>query len=137
MATVNGVSLSIKKGKGRNRREVTVSYTLCFTSCEILAGSVFHEKVTLWGEDDTTPDDKLCVLSRACVKATTPTLKRTLTQSISRSILDEDPDVVLFGLRWARQDKIYARVDLTPFSPRGSSGCSNSVKGQFGAAGDD
>ncbi len=139
MATVSNVQLSVQHGGAGNRRMVTVSYTVCFNSCEVLAGSVFNERVTLRGDDGwPNPDDHLITIRSGCVKAQEGCIERRFTRSVSRSVLDEDGDTVILG--WvvdANRDELYARVVLTPFVPSGSSADSNLVYGQWGAAGND
>ncbi len=137
MATVSNVNLKIKKGGDGSRRKVTVTYRLCFTTCEVLAGSVFIEHVSLRG-DDPIWDDHLTTLRNRCVKAERGCIDREIVRHVSRSTLDEDGDTVIFGIPvHAARDEIYARVKLTPFSPSGSNSDSNIVTGQFGAAGND
>lgn len=137
MATVSNVRLSIQKGGEGSRRTVTVKYTICFTSCEVLAGSVFVEKVTLRG-DDPFFDDHLFTMRNTCVQAEKGCVERSITRRVSRNTLDEDGDTVIFGIPiFADRDEIYARVKLTPFSPSGATSDSNIVFGQFGAAGSD
>lgn len=137
MATVSNVSLKIQKGGAGSRRRVTVSYRLCFSHCEVLAGSTFIETVDLRG-DDPIFDDQLIRLRNTCVKASKKCIDRKFTTSVSRSRLDEDGDTVFFGIPiFADRDEIYARVRLTPFSPSGDTSNSNIVTGQWGAAGSD
>ncbi len=141
MATISNVNLAVQKGGGGSRRQVTVSYVLCFTTCEAMAGSVFRENIVLRG-DDPIWDDNLITLSNSCVRATDGCIKRSVTTSVSRSTLDEDGDTIItiFGveiLRIADRDELYAHIDLTPFTPGSSSANSNIVTGQWGAAGGD
>jgi hypothetical protein len=134
MASVRNVRLQIERGEGA-RRTVTVSWENCFSGCEVLAGSVFIETVVLRG-DDPIFDDHLITLSNRCVKAEKEDcVDRRIRRRVSRSVLDEDGDTVIFGIPiFADRDEIYARVRLVPFSPSGDSGTSNIVTGQFGAA---
>lgn len=135
MATVSNVHLTIGKGKAGKRVEVTVSYRICFSSCELLAGSVFKETVTLMG-DDPVWDDTLITIRNGCVKAEKNCVERKFSRQVSRSTLDEDGDTVIFGIPiHAAQDEIYAHVTVAPFMPNGSTGNSNIVTGQFGVAG--
>jgi hypothetical protein len=118
-----------------------VNYKVCFTQCEILAGSTFRETVVLRG-DDPIWDDNLITLQSSCVKASKGCVDRTVSRNVSRSTLDEDGDTIItiFGVTIAKiadRDELYAHVTLTPFSPSGSSGNSNIVTGQWGAAGSD
>ncbi|MDH5398173.1 MAG: hypothetical protein OEX02_08510 [Cyclobacteriaceae bacterium] len=137
MATVSNVNLTIQKGGDGSRRRVKVTYRICFSSCEVLAGSVFVEQVKLRG-DDPIWDDHLTTLRSRCVKAEKGCVDREIIASVSRSTLDEDGDTVIFGIPiFADRDEIYARVSVTPFSPSGSTADSNIVTGQFGAAGND
>lgn len=141
MATISNVSLQVQKGGGGSRRIVTVSYRLCFTSCEALAGSTFVETVVLRG-DDPIWDDNLITLSKTCVKASDKCQDRKVAARVSRSTLDEDGDtiIVIFGveiLRIADRDELYAHIDLVPFAPGSTSANSNIVTGQWGAAGND
>lgn len=141
MATVSNVVLNIQKGGGGSRRLVTVTYRICFTTCEALAGSAFRETVTLRGDDDPLDEHRI-TLSSSCVRATDGCVNRSVSQSVSRSTLDEDGDTIitLFGWEIARtavQDELYAHIELTPFTPSGSSADSNIVTGQWGAAGGD
>lgn len=137
MPSISNVRLAIAKGTGGNRRKVTVTYTMCFTSCEVLAGSVFTEKVRLRG-DDPIWDDDLTTIRNVCVRANKECIDRKITVNVSRSTLDEDGDTVIFGIPvFADKDEIYARVTLTPFVPSSRTTDSNSVSGQFGAAGND
>jgi hypothetical protein len=136
MASVRNVRLEIERGEGP-RRTVNVSWEDCFSGCEVLAGSVFIETVVLRGDDEFF-DNTLITLSNRCVKAEEGCVDRRITRRVSRSVLDEDGDTVIFGIPiFADRDEIYARVRLVPFSPSGDSGTSNIVTGQFGAAGND
>lgn len=139
MATINNINLSIKAGTSGSRKKVTVKYQLSFTTCEVLAGSVFNEKVTLRG-DDPIWDDHLITIRNGCVKAEKQTIDRQWVRQVSKTTLDEDGDTVITLFGWevlcdADRDEIYARVKLTPFSPSGSEGDSNMVYGQFGKCG--
>lgn len=141
MATVSNVVLNIQHGGSGSRRLVTVTYRICFTQCEALAGSAFRETVVLRG-DDPIWDANLITLSSSCVRATDGCVNRTASAMVSRSTLDEDGDTIITVLGWdiakiADQDELYAHIDLTPFSPSGSSADSNIVTGQWGAAGGD
>jgi len=137
MATVSNVNLQIQHGGAGRRRAVTVSYRLCFTDCEVLAGSTFVETVNLRG-DDPIWDDQLIRIRYTCVKAENGCIDRRITANVSRSVLDEDGDTVIFGIPISsNRDELYARVRLTPYTPRGSRSDSNIVTGQFGAAGND
>ena len=137
MATVRNVHLDIERGDG-SRRTVTVRWEVCFTHCEALAGSVFVETVTLRG-DDPIWDDHLTTISNRCVKAERAGChERRIVRQVSRSVLDEDGDTVIFGIPiHAARDEIYARVCLEPFRPSGACANSNIETGQFGAAGND
>ena len=138
MATVRDVKLAIKKVKGSDtKRHVTVSWENCYTSCEVLAGSVFVETVTLRG-DDPIWDDHLTTLLRRCVKAERGCQESRIVRHVSRTTLDEDGDTIIFGIPvHAARDEVYARVRLEPFEPSGDSGRSSNVTGQFGPAGND
>lgn len=134
MATVNNVSLKISPGSTPKRRRVTVSYQVCFSACETLAGSVFTEKVTLRG-DDPIWDDHLLTLRNSCIKAERGCVAREFSRDVAESTLDEDPDTIIFGWVIGNKDEIYAHVTLTPFVPSGSQGSSNVVSADFGPAG--
>jgi len=137
MATVSNVNLKIQKGGDGSRRQVTVNYRVCFTSCEALDESVFIERVRLRG-DDPIWDDNLITLRNRCIKAERGCAEREIVRRVSRSTLDEDGDTIIFGIPvHADRDEIYARVELIPFTPHGSTSDSNVVTGQFGAAGND
>jgi len=135
MATTNNVQLHIERiPRQDNRRRVTVTYKVCFTNCEVLAGSVFKETVTLRG-DDPIFDDHVLDLHSGCIKAQKGCVERKFSKTVSKSRLDEDGDTVIFGFPiFADRDELYARVRITPFSPTGSTADSNLVVGQFGAA---
>jgi hypothetical protein len=134
MATISNIRLNIERSDQKNRRLVSVSYKICFTSCEIAAGSTFREKVFLRG-DDPIWDDHLLTLRDSCVKATQACVDRSIKKNIASSTIDEDPDTIILGWVIGNKDEIYARVSLTPFTPTGSSGDSNIVSGDFGPAG--
>lgn len=134
MASIQNVSLKISNAERSDQKRVTVSYKICFSSCEALAGSVFVEKVVLRG-DDPVWDDNLITLRNTCTKAVSGCVDRTLTATVARSTLDEDPDTIIFGWVVGDEDEIYARVTLTPFSPSGAERDSNVVTGNFGPAG--
>ncbi|MBN1599986.1 MAG: hypothetical protein JW915_00185 [Chitinispirillaceae bacterium] len=134
MATVNNIRLNIERADQRNRRLVNVSYRVCFTSCEMAAGSTFREKVTLRG-DDPIWDDHLLTLRDGCIKVSAACVERSFKLNVASSTLDEDPDTIILGWVIGNKDEIYARVSLTPFVPTGSSGDSNIVIGDFGPAG--
>lgn len=137
MATISNLNLAVQKGGDGSRRQVSVSYRVCFSSCELLAGSTFVENVTLRG-DDPIWDNHLITLRNSCVKAERGCVDRKITVSVSRSTLDEDGDTIIFGIPIiADRDELYARVKLTPFTPGSSQSDSNIVTGQFGAAGND
>lgn len=133
MATISNVRLEIEDA-GRNRRRVTVSYRICFSNCEAMASSVFREKVTLRG-DDPIWDDHLITLRNTCLRASQGCVERSVTTTVAQSVLDEDPDTIILGWVIGNKDEVYARVTLTPFSPSGSSGDSNTVASHFGPAG--
>ena len=135
MAAASNVQLTIEKiPNQQNRRKVTVTYRVCFTSCEVLAGSVFKETVTLRG-DDPIWDDNVTDIHSGCIKAQKGCVDRKFSKNVSKSTLDEDGDTVIFGIPiFADRDELYARVKLTPFSPTGNQADSNIVTGQFGAA---
>ena len=134
MATVSNVRLAIGPEED-NRRRVTVTYRVCFSPCETLAGSVFVEKVVLRG-DDPIWDDHLIDLRNTCVRSERGCVDRSLTTFITESRLDEDPDTIIFGWVIGDRDEVYARVSLEPFHPTGSRADSNVVSGHFGPAGD-
>ncbi len=132
MATVSNVHLDIGREQSGDRRSVTVSYRVCFTSCEALAGSTFVEKVSLRG-DDPIWDDYLITLRNTCVKAQEGCVDRKVTTVVSENTLDEDGDTIILGWVISRnRDEVYARVNLTPYSPSGDEADSNIVTGQFG-----
>lgn len=136
MPSISNVRLEIEKHTGGARRKVTVSYKMCFSPCEILAGSVFTEKVVLRGDDWL--DNNLITLRSQCVRANKDCIDRKFSVNVLRSTLDEDGDTVIFGFPvWADRDELYARVSLTPFVPGSKTADSNNVYGQFGAAGND
>jgi hypothetical protein len=137
MPSISNVKLDIAKGTGGSKRKVSVSYTMCFSTCEVLAGSVFTEKVVLRG-DDLIWDSNLATIRNSCVKSQKECIDRKFSVLVSRSRLDEDGDTVIFGIPvFAARDEIYARVSLTPFAPSSRTTDSNVVTGQFGAAGSD
>jgi|KBSSwiS6_1023812.scaffolds.fasta_scaffold00673_9 hypothetical protein len=137
MPSITNVRLDIAKRTGGTKRKVTVTYTLCFSACEILAGSVFTERVVLRG-DDPIWDNNLATIRSVCVRANKDCIDRKITVDVSRRTLDEDGDTVILGIPvWADRDEIYARVSLTPFVPSSRTVDSNNVYGQFGAAGND
>ncbi len=135
MATASNVQLTIQKIKNQpNRRKVSVTYRVCFTTCEVLAGSVFKETVILRGDDEIW-DNNITTIHSDCIKAQRGCVDRKFSKNVSKSILDEDGDTVIFGIPiFADRDELYARVKLTPFSPSGNQADSNVVTGQFGAA---
>ena len=141
MPTISNVNLKIQHGGSGNSRAVTVTYTVCFSACEALAGSTFTENVLLRGSDPIW-DDNLVTISNKCIKAQDGCINRTITANVSRNTLDEDPDTIITLFGWevakiADQDEIYAQITLTPYSSSGASANSNIVTGQFGAAGND
>lgn len=137
MPSISNVRLDIAKRTDGSKRKVTVTYKLCFTHCEVLDGTVFIERVDLRG-DDPIWDDYLTTIRNVCVKAQRDCIERKITTEVSRRTLDEDGDTVIFGIPvHADRDEIYARVSLTPFQPVSRTTDSNSVHGQFGAAGND
>ena len=134
MAIVSNVQLAIKKIARQNRSKVTIKYRICFTPCEVLAGSVFRESIFLRG-DDLLFDDHLATIHSGCVKAEKGCVDRERTVVVSNRTLDEDGDTIILGIPvYAARDEIYARVVIVPFQPSGSSSDSNIVTGQFGPA---
>ncbi|HHL18553.1 MAG TPA: hypothetical protein ENJ33_02335 [Thiothrix sp.] len=133
MATINGVRLDIDR-MDDNRSHVNLSYRICFSQCEAMAGSVFVENVTLRG-DDPIWDDHLLTLHNRCIKAKPGCIRRKFSRIVSNKVLDEDPDTIIFGWVIGNKDEVYARVRLTPFSANGSQGDSNVEKAHFGPAG--
>ncbi|MGR3269760.1 hypothetical protein DU478_17975 [Thalassococcus profundi] len=133
MATVSRITLRIEDA-GRNRSRVTLTYRICFSHCEAMAGSTFIENVTLRG-DDPVWDDHLITLRNGCIRAQNGCIDRELTRIVSNSTLDEDPDTIIFGWVIGNKDEVYGRVRLTPFEPNGSQGDSNIVSAHFGPAG--
>lgn len=134
MATVTNVRLEIGRADSRNRRRVEVRWTVCFSRCEAMAGSVFREKVTLRG-DDPVWDEHLVTLRNDCVRASQGCVERRLVSTLASSTLDEDPDTIILGWVIGNKDEVYARVCLEPFEPRGDCGSSNVVTADFGPAG--
>ena len=131
MASISNVRLEIGREED-DRRRVTVTYRVCFSSCEALAGSTFVESVVLRG-DDPIWDDNLITMRNTCVRAQAGCVDRRLSALVSESTLDEDPDTIIFGWVVDRdRDEIYARVRLVPFAPTGAQADSNQVTGQFG-----
>jgi len=131
MANISNVRLEIGREED-DRRRVTVTYRVCFSSCEALAGSTFVESVVLRG-DDPIWDDNLITLRNTCVRAQAGCVDRRISAIVSESTLDEDPDTIIFGWVVDRdRDEIYARVRLVPFAPTGAQADSNQVTGQFG-----
>ena len=133
MATVSQVNLRIEDA-GRNRSTVHLTYRICFSQCEAMAGSTFIERVTLRG-DDPVWDDHLITLRNGCIRAQNGCINREITRTVSNSTLDEDPDTIIFGWVIGNKDEVYGRVQLTPFEPSGSQGDSNIITANFGPAG--
>ena len=133
MATISNVRLSIEDS-GRNRVQVTVRYRICFSSCEAMANSVFHERVTLRG-DDPVWDDHLITIRNTCIRSTNGCVERELSRNIASSVLDEDSDTIILGWVIGNKDEVYARVRLDPFNPSATRGDSNTVQAHFGPAG--
>ncbi|MBV2358243.1 hypothetical protein KUH32_00510 [Thalassococcus sp. CAU 1522] len=133
MATVSNVRLRIEQLDDRRSR-VHVTYRICYSHCEAMAGSTFVERVTLRG-DDPIWDDHLITLRNGCVRAQNGCIEREITRVVANSTLDEDPDTIIFGWVIGNKDEVYARVRLTPFQPTGSQGDSNIVSAHFGPAG--
>lgn len=133
MATISNVNLRIEEA-GRTSSRVTVTYRICYSSCEAMAGTTFVERVTLRG-DDPIWDDHLITLRNGCVRAQNGCIQREITRVVSNNVLDEDPDTIIFGWVIGNKDEVYARVKLTPFVPSGSQGDSNIVSSHFGPAG--
>lgn len=134
MASISNIRLNIERARQPNRRLVNVSYRICFSSCEVAAGSTFREVVTLRG-DDPIWDDHLITIRDGCVRASQSCMDRSINANVAQSTLDEDPDTIIFGWVIGNQDEVYARVNLTPFVPTGSSGDSNTITADFGPAG--
>lgn len=133
MASINNIRLEIGRDND-HRRQVTVRYQVCFSSCETLAGSTFVERVVLRG-DDPIWDDNLITLRNTCVQAVRGCVERSVTATVAESVLDEDPDTIIFGWVIGDRDEVYARVTLEPFLASGHAGNSNTVAGHFGPAG--
>jgi hypothetical protein len=133
MATVSRVTMRIEDA-GNNRSRVRLTYRVCFSNCEAMAGSTFVERVTLRG-DDPVWDDHLITLRNSCIRAQNGCIDRELTRTVSNNVLDEDKDTIIFGWVIGNKDEVYARVRLEPFQPSGSSGDSNIVSAHFGPAG--
>ena len=133
MPTISNVNLKIDKNKNGTSR-VRVTYRICFTSCEALAGSTFHERVTLRG-DDPIWDDHIITLRSECVKAVDGCIERNIDRMVSTRTLDEDGDTIIFGLVFGAVDEIYARITLDPFVTSRREADSNIVTGHFGPAG--
>lgn len=137
MALVSNVKLAIEKGGEGERRKVAVHYTINFTKAEVLASTVYVEHVALFGADPGE-DDHLVTLRKSAIRAQEEVTERKFMVSVSRDSLDEDGDTIILGSPIAAdEDEIYARVVLTPFTPKGTSSTSNLVVGQFGAVGED
>ena len=133
MATISNVQLTIEDA-GRRRSQVSISYRICFSNCEAMANSVFHERVTLRG-DDPVWDDHLITIRNTCIRATQGCVERNIRRNIANSVLDEDPDTIILGWVIGNKDEVYARVTLKPFNPSSSQGDSNNVSSHFGPAG--
>jgi hypothetical protein len=135
MATISNPTLKIDSAPQKgNRRKVTVTYALRFTSREEAAGTVFNESVVLMG-DDPSFDDVQAQLASTFVKAVPGTVNRVVTALVSSSALDEDGDTIIFGVPILKlRDELFARIQLSPFVPAPVRADSNGVTGQFGPA---
>lgn len=123
MPTISNLKLSIKKGKLFS--DVTVTYDICFSKCELLAGSTFVQRVVLRGDDSPFADDHLITIYSGCVNAKS----RCEKQKISRKVLTEHLNEDDFWFN--RRDEVYARVLLTPFMPGSAAADSNIVYGWY------
>ncbi len=134
MPSITGLNLNIGAGRNSTRRTVTVTYQIRFSTPESLGNQVFRERVTLRGDDPVFDDNVMTVFTN-WTRAQAAPLNRTITRDVARSSLDEDPDTIIFGFVLGNLDELYARVELTPFSPGSAQADSNVVTGQFGPAG--
>ena len=119
MAFIQNVTLDILKGKTTST--VSVSFTACFTSCELKAGFYFSDCVDLFGAD-SGPDQYLLPMGRTnCYQPKERCITRSYKRTVKNSILDEDPKWL--GI-FNRRDEVYARACIKPVVPRGE--CRNS-----------
>lgn len=123
MATIANLKLSIKKGSSRS--DVTVSYDICFSHCEILDNTVFVENVTLKGDDGVLADDHLLTITNNCVKASKGCVTRKFVRNVNNNVLDEDDSV------FNRTDEVYAKVHIKPFVASQRTATSNIISSNF------
>lgn len=117
MATISNVKLAIKKGRGSSK--VSLTYTLCFSGCELMDETTFVERVSLKGDDGILRDDHLTTLHNSCVKANKKCINRKIERTVANSTLNEDSSF------FNRTDEVYALIELTPFKPRKAAAKSN------------
>lgn len=134
MPSVSNVTLRISR-LNDNQSRVTVSWRVCFSNCEAVAGSAFIERVQLRGDDLLIDDDLGPPLSSQCVKAQPGCVNKSITRTVSNGRLDEDRDTIILGVVIGAKDEIYARLTYSPFIASGTSADSNTVSEHFGPAG--
>ena len=102
MATIERVDLKITVDDS-DTSEVTVSYTIKFSSLDLLGNLEYKERVRLFGADPGPFDDELTTLRNGRLRPNgQQTVHRTVVKRVANSTLDEDP----FG------DEIYAKVNI-------------------------
>ena len=139
MPTITEVRLDVTDTTEADERLVTVEYDFIISNQDVFAGTVFLERVSLWGDDRNEGGgvERLSNVRRRLIKC--GDLKpgpqtRTATRKISKQTLDEDADTI--GATWTLvPDELFARVSLQPFVANSVEMDSDPVPGQFGEEG--
>ncbi len=122
MAAIGPVSLKIDPD-GSGASEVTVEYTITFSSLDVLGNVEYRERVRLIGDDPLFDDDLITLQNVLVSPNSLPTLNRSIVTQVANSTLNED----------IGRDEIFARVHLRDvarqFPP--VSRDSNTVTGNF------
>ena len=139
MATISNLELGVIDAATPDERLVTVTYELSIPPKEALAGTVFLETISLWGDDRTEGGDVdfLRKVRNRLIKADelgAGTHVRTVTRKISKQTLDEDAEITSGG-QDLDVDELFARVSVRPFVAKSAEMDSDTVRGLFGPEG--
>ncbi|XXX78724.1 hypothetical protein WMF30_08100 [Sorangium sp. So ce134] len=105
-------SAVLKLAASGNNVNATVEYTMIPDVVEMLAGSVFSEKIELFGEDGAVDQLRATLpIQVFAVNATTTPVPRTRSLLVSKATLNEDPATDNRGSELS--DQIFAKVTLT------------------------
>lgn len=140
MPNISNVQLSLQHGGAGTNRTANVTFTVSFTSLEILASEVFKADVSIKSEDSLGTSDRTLVVGTAFLHATSAGATATVTKTFTRLNLDEDADFKVINghiVSFEDRDEWHAVVTVTPMVFSSATANSSSVTGSWGVLGQD